>query len=105
MSDADHTTVTFTVTQLEPVRGAGRLAALAAVAIEVDGVALQLQGVRVIRQRDRVTTEAPKFRDPNTGQWTPALILPPELGQAIAHEIHRMLRGQLSAPTASRARA
>ena len=104
MSDADRTTVTFTVTQLEPVRSAGRLAALAAVEIEVDGVALQLQGVRVIRQRDRVTTEAPKFRDPRTGQWTPALILPHELGQAIAHELHRMLRRELSAPTASQTR-
>lgn len=96
MSETDCTTVTFTVTALEPVRGAGRLAALAAVEIEVDGVALLLQGVRIIRQRNRVTTEAPKFRDPRTGAWTPALILPDELGQAIAHELQRMLRREPS---------
>ncbi len=85
-------TVTFTVTDVERVEGAGRLAALAAIEIELDGVALTVRGVRVLRQRDRITTEAPRYRDPRTGQWLPALILPAELGHAIAREVHRILR-------------
>jgi hypothetical protein len=87
-------TVTFTVTDVERVQGAGRLAALAAVEIELDGVALTVRGVRVLRQRDRITTEPPRYRDPRTGQWLPALTLPEELGVAIAREVHRILKSQ-----------
>jgi hypothetical protein len=88
---ADTSTVTFTVIDLERVEGAGRLAALAAIEIVLDGVALTMQGLRVIRQNNRITTEAPRYRNPATGQWQPALILPDELGVAIAREIHRIL--------------
>jgi hypothetical protein len=84
-------TVTFTVTDVERIEGAGRLAALAAIEIELDGVALTVRGVRVLRQRGRITTEPPRYRDPRTGQWLPALILPDELGLAIAREVHRIL--------------
>jgi hypothetical protein len=41
-----------------------------------------------------MTTEAPRYRDPRTGQWLPALILPDELGAAIAREVHRIVRQQ-----------
>ena len=89
--DASTSTVTVTVTDVERVEGAGRLIALAVIELELDGVALVVQGVRVVRQSNRIATEAPRFRDPRTGQWVPALILPDEFGRAIAREVHRIL--------------
>ena len=94
MDAAGTATVTFTVTDLERIEGAGRLAALAAIEIELDGIALTVQGVRVVRQKNRMTTEAPRYRDPRTGRWLPALILPDELGAAIARVVHRILARQ-----------
>jgi hypothetical protein len=91
MDTAATATVTFTVTDVERIEGAGRLAALAAIEIELDGVALTVNGVRVLRQRNRITTEGPRYRDPRTGLWLPALILPEELGAAIAREVHRIV--------------
>jgi stage V sporulation protein G len=84
-------TVTFVVTGLERVSGAGRLVALAAVEIDLEGVVVVVQGVQVIRQRGRISTQAPRFRNPRTGVWAPAVILPEELGLAIAKELHRAL--------------
>ena len=97
MATSGTATVTFTVTDVERIEGAGRLAALAAIEIELDGVALTVRGVRVLRQKDRITTEAPRYRDPRTGQWLPALILPEELGRAIARELHRIVLRQARA--------
>jgi hypothetical protein len=94
MAAAGTATVTFTVTDVERIEGAGRLAALAAIEIELDGIALTVQGVRVVRQSNRITTEAPRYRDPRTGQWRPALILPDELGAAIGREVQRIVMGQ-----------
>ena len=91
MDAAGTATVTFTVTDVERIEGAGRLAALVAIEIELDGIALTVRGVRVLRQKNRITTEAPRYRDPRTGQWLPALILPDELGLAIAREVHRIV--------------
>jgi stage V sporulation protein G len=91
MTEAATTVVTFTVTDVEPVRGAGRLVALAKVELELDGVVLVMQGVRVLRQRDHVTMQPPRFRDPRTGDWLPAVIVPAELGEAIARELHQIL--------------
>ena len=84
-------TVTFTVTGLERIEGHGRLLALAALEIEFDGVRLGLHGVQVIRQGKRVATQAPRFRNPKTGVWAPAVTLPEELGAAIAQEVQSML--------------
>jgi hypothetical protein len=87
----DAVTVTFSVTGLERIEGHGRLVALAALEIDFDGVILGLHGVRVIRQGKRITTQAPRFRNPKTGVWAPAVILPDELGTAIAREVQSML--------------
>jgi hypothetical protein len=92
----DVMTVTFTVTGLERVEGHGRLLALATLEIEFDGVKLGLQGVQVIRQGKRITTQAPRFRNPKTGVWAPAVILPDELGAAIAREVQNILLGRPS---------
>lgn len=83
--------VTFTVTALEHIEGHGRLLALATLEIDFDGVTLWLQGVQVVRQGKRITTQAPHFRDPKMGIWVPAVILPDELGAAIAREVQGML--------------
>lgn len=88
---SDAATVTFTVTGLERIEGHGRLLALAALEIDFEGVTLRLQGVQVIRQGKRVITQAPRFRNPKTGIWAPAVILPDELGAAIAQEVQNML--------------
>ena len=90
----DAVTVTFTVTGFERIEGHGRLLALAALDIDFEGVVLRLQGVQVIRQGKRITTQAPRFRDPKTGVWVPAVILPDELGAAIAQGLQRMLLRQ-----------
>jgi hypothetical protein len=87
-------TVTFVVTGLERINGAGRLVGLATVEVDLEGVVVVIQGVQVIRDRRRITTQAPRFRDPRTGAWTPAVILPDELGVAIAAELHQMLTRQ-----------
>jgi hypothetical protein len=84
-------TVTFTVTGIERIEGHGRLLALAALEIEFDGVRLGLHGVQVIRQGKRIATQAPRFRNPKTGVWAPAVILPDELGAAIAQEVQSIL--------------
>jgi hypothetical protein len=51
-----------------------------------------------MRLRDRLVTEAPRFRDPRTGEWIPALVVPAELGEAIARELHQIF---LRAPAGS----
>lgn len=84
-------TVTFTVLDVEWVEGNGRLAALANVEIVLDGVALTMQGLRVVRQGNRHCAEPPCYRNPKNGQWQPALLIPDELGHAIAREIQRLL--------------
>ena len=87
----DAVTVTFSVTRLERIEGHGRLVALAALEIDFDGVILGLHGVQVIRQGKRITTQAPQFRNPKTGIWSPAVILPDELGAAVAREVQSVL--------------
>jgi hypothetical protein len=87
-------TVTFVVTGLERVSGAGRLVALATVEIDLEGVVVLVQGVQVIRHRGRIATQAPRYRNPRTGAWIPAVVLPHELGVAIAEELHQMLMRQ-----------
>jgi hypothetical protein len=85
-------TVTFRVTGLERIEGHGRLVALVALEIEFDGVTLGLQGVQVVRRGKGIATQAPRFRNPKSGTWTPAVIRPDELGAAIAQEVQRILQ-------------
>ena len=79
--------VSFKVEHVEMVRGAGRLHAMAVVSVDVDGVEMRIQGVRIVRQpTGMLAVEAPQFRRPG-GEWVPAVTLPPELKDAIAAEI------------------
>lgn len=87
--------VAFAVRGLETVRGAGRLVALAIVTIEVAGVELLLQGVQVVRgHAGSLQVQAPVFRHPASGRWTPAVVLPPALRDALGAEILAMMQGE-----------
>lgn len=78
--------VTCTVLRIDPVP-AGRLLALAAVELLVDGIMIELRGVRVVRTGPRTLgVEPPTYRGP-TGAAVPAVILPPELSAAIASAV------------------
>lgn len=84
----DTSSVGFEVRSIEPVHGAGRLVALAVVAVDIDGVELVLQGVQVMREPDggwRV--RPPVWRHPGSGAWVPAVVLPDELRDAIGAEV------------------
>ena len=92
MTGETTTTVTFTVTDVARIRNAGRLVALASVELELEGVVLGIQGVRVVREGDRVRTQPPRYRDPATGTWKSAVVVPRELGRAIGQEVCKLLR-------------
>ncbi|UFN48911.1 hypothetical protein LPC08_23425 [Roseomonas sp. OT10] len=88
MTDAETVPVRYEVKGLEAVRGAGRLAGLAVVDVEIAGGLLTLQGVQVVRETDgSLTCKAPVFRHPRDGRWLPAVVLPPELRDAIGQEV------------------
>ena len=81
---AETSVVTFAVTGFERIPGKGRLAGLADVRIEIEGVVLLLQGVRVLHEPDGgLACQEPRFRHPD-GRWVQAAVLPPELSEAIA---------------------
>jgi hypothetical protein len=80
--------VGLTVIGVEPVRGSGKLIALGIIKLDIGGVIFRLQGVQILRQRDgSLTCAAPCFRHPRDGRWLPAVLLPPELSDAIAAEV------------------
>ena len=84
--------VSFTVVGFEWVRGKGRLAGLADLRIEIEGVVLLLQGVRVLREPDGgLACQEPRFRHPD-GRWMPVAVLPPELSEAIAAAVLALAR-------------
>jgi hypothetical protein len=64
MSTDSTATVTFVVTTLQRIVGAGRLVALATVEIDLEGVMVLVQGVQVIRQRNRHQHAGAAFPQP-----------------------------------------
>jgi hypothetical protein len=91
----DTAPATVTLLSLERVN-AGRLVALAAVEIVVGGIAIEVHGVRVIRQLSMLVAEAPKYR--RGAEWLPAVGLPPELRQAIADMVLDAFKEQRASP-------
>jgi hypothetical protein len=84
---ADTTEAVVTVLSVEPVAGSGKLIALAAVEIEIAGVPIRLQGVKIVRRPDgRLNCEPPSYRAPD-GRWLPAAVLPADLGEGLAAEV------------------
>lgn len=83
----DKATVNVEVLGVEPV-SAGRLVGLATVELDLDGIVVTLQGVRLLRRPDgRLDIEAPVFRHPSTGQWLPAVALPADLAKGIVEAV------------------
>jgi stage V sporulation protein G len=76
--DAGLSTVLITVLSVTPVR-AGKLFAFASVEIDLDGVRLEIHGIRAIRVEPiSIKIQLPTYRDA-TGVWRPALTLPEEM--------------------------
>jgi hypothetical protein len=94
----DTTAALVTIIGLERVAGSGKLAALAVVEIEIAGIPIRLQGVKIIRRLDgRLGCEAPCFRAPD-GRWAPAVILPPDLAEGLAAEVFAAMAREEFAP-------
>jgi stage V sporulation protein G len=84
---ADTTEAVVTVQFVDRIAGAGKLVALAVVEIEIAGVPILLQGVKVAkRPGGGLACEPPCFRAPD-GRWLPAAVLPPDLAQGLAAEV------------------
>ena len=81
--------VTFALTGLEHARGRGRLLGLADAEVVAEGVAIIVQGIRVVHDvAGALVVQPPRFRRPD-GRRPPAVVLPRELEEAIAAEVLR----------------
>ena len=69
---------TITVLDVTPVSNAGRLLALANVAIVVDGVEIVVHGVQVRADATQTAVTLPRYRAPD-GAWRAAITLPDEV--------------------------
>jgi hypothetical protein len=78
--------VQVVVLGIEPIT-AGLLVGLAAVELLIDGIEIIVQGVQILRTGPRsLGVSAPTFRC-STGTATPAVLLPPELAQAVCDAV------------------
>ena len=90
--------VSFTLLGVERARDRGRLIGLASAEIVVEGVGFLLQGIRVIYEPDgSLLVQPPRFRHPD-GHWLPAVVLPPELAEAIAAAVLQAFRAPPQPP-------
>ena len=84
--------VRFEVQSVLPVRGKGRLVAMARVEVEIAGVVMVVQGFKITRRPDgALNCDLPTFKDV-TGEWMPCITFPPELAAAIGAEILETFR-------------
>ena len=80
------TPVSITVLSVTPVR-AGKLFALASVEIDIDGVLIEIRGIRVVHVPPAATRiELPNFRDAR-GRSQAAIILPEEVRRPIGDAV------------------
>jgi hypothetical protein len=83
-------TVTMTVLSVTPMT-AGKLFALASVAIDIDGILIEIHGIRAIRTFTGATrVELPTFRDAK-GQPRAAIVLPEEVYRPIGDAVLEVL--------------
>ena len=76
--EAESSLVSITVLSVTPLR-AGRLFALASVGIDIDGIRIEVRGIRAMRAPTGATrVELPTFRDA-AGQSRAAIVLPDEV--------------------------
>jgi stage V sporulation protein G len=95
--------VEYVVLQAEHVRNSGRMVAVATVEVTIAGVAIVVQGIRVMRRSDGgLECLAPAWRHPRTGRWLPCLLWADELSGAIAHEVLAAITDpRINPPTAA----
>jgi hypothetical protein len=80
------TPVSITVVSVTPMR-AGELFALASVEIDIDGVLIEIHGIRALQVPPSATrTELPTFRDA-AGRSQAAIILPEEVSRPIGNAV------------------
>lgn len=89
-SDPNHpgatTSIAVTVLSITPVR-VGKLFALAAVEIDIDGIVIEIRGIRALHVPPAATRiELPQFRDA-AGQPKSAVILPEDLRGSIGDAV------------------
>ncbi|WP_051948654.1 hypothetical protein [Methylosinus sp. PW1] len=84
---SDTTEAVVTVQFVDRIAGSDKLVAMAVVEVEIAGVVILLQGVKVVkRPGGGLACEAPCFRAPD-GRWLPAAVLPPDLAEGLAAEV------------------
>jgi hypothetical protein len=81
----------MSVLGIEPVN-AGRLLAFANVEIDMGGIVITLQGVRVVRRPGELAAEAPMFRARR--RLASRCGVAPELGSAIAKAVFEAYEGR-----------
>jgi stage V sporulation protein G len=78
--------VSITVLSVRPLR-AGKLFALASVEIDIDGIRIEVRGIRAMRAATGATrVELPTFRDA-AGQSRAAIVLPDEVNGPIGDAV------------------
>src|SRR5205085_1446169 len=86
-AEAGSSLVSITVLSVTPLR-AGRLFALASVEIDIDGIRIEVRGIRAMRVATGATrVELPTFRDA-AGQSRAAIVLPDEVHAPIGAAVH-----------------
>ncbi len=84
MAEDETETVTFSVASVERVLGRGDLIAMAIVSLVIAGVEMTLQGLQVrANGSNRVDVSLPTFKSTRDGTQKAAIVLPPELFEAI----------------------
>jgi hypothetical protein len=85
----DTATVIVSVLQITPATGQGRIMAIATVLISIEGIEMEISGVKLIAKRDgNVTVEMPSTRDA-MGRETPIIKLPEEISFAIDKAVRK----------------
>jgi stage V sporulation protein G len=93
LPESESSLVSITVLSVTPLR-AGRLFALAAVEIDIDGIRIEVRGIRAMRvPAGETRVELPKFRDA-AGQSRAAIVLPDEVRAPIGDAVLEALIDQ-----------
>jgi hypothetical protein len=92
--DATTVPVTIDVVEVTPTRGAGQLVAVASVVLAIHGIEIELRGCQIRIERGRYCARGPAWKDPKTGEWRDAVLLPPELSHAFGREMVAAIEGR-----------
>ena len=84
---SDTATASVEVLEVTLLPGRGRLLGLAQVEVTLDGVAIVLQGVRILRRADGLSYVEPPCYRHTDGDLVPAVVMPLELEEAVARAV------------------